>query len=73
MQSSTGQIHVLPEAFTLPQASRHLGIAEDDLVLLQGSEKAIQRLSRNARLGAAEAEKRAKRRKQQRDSRKRNR
>lgn len=73
MQSSTGEVFHLPADFGVAQASKHLGIPEDDLVLLRGSEKAVHRLSRNAKLGAQEAERRAKRRKQQRDSRKRNR
>lgn len=73
MQVSTGQTFTADQFLTVQEASKRFGVAEDDLVLLQGSEKAVQRLSRNARLGAAEAEKRAKRRKQQRASRKKNR
>lgn len=66
MQTSTGQMFSIDDPFISK-------IPKDDLVMVEGSPEAIERLSRNVRLGVQEAERREKRRKQQRQSRKKNR
>lgn len=54
-------------------AARELRVAQDELVLVQGDLRQIERLSRRVHLGSTELDKRKKRRKNQRNSRRRNR
>lgn len=73
MQVSTGQTFTADQFLTVQEASKRFGVPENDLVMVTGSPEAVENLSRSVRLGVGEAERRAKRRKQQRASRKKNR
>lgn len=66
MQVSTGRIYALedPAVRTIPP---------EDLVLIEGDSKTVERLGETVRLGNAERERRRKKNKQQRQARKRGR
>lgn len=75
MNSHTGEYFKLPETLTgveqIDAARQALGV--EDPVILHGTDEAVAELSRRVKLGAAELDRRSKRRKQQAESRRRNR
>lgn len=65
--------HNLSEAEALRVAALELECEAEEMVLIRGNLQSVQKISDRVRLGAAEQERRAKRRKDQRASRRRNR